>query len=147
MRSRSESGFTLLELIVALAVVALVLAVTVPRLDIGAGGLRADEHALLSALRLAREQAILTETETAFTIDLETLRWSVPAAGAQGVLSGRASLVVMADIGEKGPRTAAVRFLPDGASSGGEFLLQAGEGRRTVRVDWLTGRVTADAAP
>ena len=134
-----------------LALVGLVLAIVAPRLDLGGSALRADERALVSALRLARDRAILMERETLFTLDVATGRWAVDGGadgtGAAGALSGRGALTVTADASETDGRTASVRFMPDGAASGAEFVLTAGAARRVVRVDWLTGRVTADAAP
>jgi general secretion pathway protein H len=147
MRSRSDAGFTLLELLVVLALMGLVLAIVTPRLDLGASALRADERALVGALRLARDHAIRAERETRFTLDLANGRWAVTDAGAEGALSGRSDLTVTADAAETGRRVAAVRFMPDGTATGAEFVLTKAEARRTVRVDWLTGRVSSDAAP
>ena len=40
-----------------------------------------------------------------------------------------------------GERVAAIRFFPDGGSTGGRVVLGFGDRERAVDVDWLTGRV------
>ena len=39
-------------------------------------------------------------------------------------------------------RRGAIRFYPDGSSTGGRVTVAAGERRLLVDVDWLTGRVS-----
>jgi general secretion pathway protein H len=41
-----------------------------------------------------------------------------------------------------GDKIGAIRFFPDGGSTGGRITLAAGERKYDVDVDWLTGRVT-----
>jgi general secretion pathway protein H len=138
----AEAGVTLLEVLVVMVIMALAMGLVVPA--VGAGGARAalsaDSRALLGAARLARQQAILEERETALVLDLRARTWAAP--GASGGLSEGLDLSVVADRAETGRDTAAVRFLPDGSSTGGEIVLTAGDASRTIRIDWLTGHAT-----
>ena len=47
-------------------------------------------------------------------------------------------------IGTAGPTGGAIRFFPDGSSTGGEIMLAGAAGTFFVRVDWLTGRIRID---
>ncbi len=38
----------------------------------------------------------------------------------------------------------AIRFYPDGSSTGGQIRMQQGEFVAYIQVDWITGRVTAN---
>jgi general secretion pathway protein H len=44
-------------------------------------------------------------------------------------------------------RVAAIRFFPDGSSTGGRIELRLHERRAVVAVDWLSGRVTRLGTP
>lgn len=118
---RSASGFTLVELAVALAVIALVAVIVLPRLGwiVGAGDFAAAREHVVSELRIARGRAIEQRQNT--LIAPERL-------GSAGV-----TLTVAPADG--------IRFHADGSSSGGRIVLASGQRTATVTVDWLTGRV------
>ena len=111
------NGFSLLELIVVLAIVAAVSAVAAPHLSgaVRAASLTAGARELAASLRAARSEAVVQRREVAF----------VP---------------------RRDPRLAAdapaIRFFPDGSSSGGRLTLRADGRSAHVEVDWLTGRVS-----
>ena len=56
-------------------------------------------------------------------------------------------LAVTAAADETSGALAAIRFLPDGSSTGGTVTLASGSRRASVGVDWLTGRVAAADGP
>lgn len=135
-------GFTLLELLVTLFVIAVAAAVVGPSIGRATEGLRARaEVAGFSAfLRRAREQAVVTRQEHTVTIDPATrvIRDEADSqVRAQRTLSDQ--LVIQADP----PEAVAVRFSPYGASSGGSFRVSIPSGiAYRVTIDPLTGRVT-----
>ena len=120
-RGPATRGFTLIELAVALAIIALVALVVLPRLGwiVGAGEFAEAREHVVSELRIARGRAI--EQRRSAVVEPESL------AGAGVTLT-----VAPAD---------GIRFHPDGSSSGGRVVLASGRREATVVVDWLTGRV------
>lgn len=144
MGNRAEigtRGFTLLELLVTLFLVALALALVAPALGRTSDTVRARaEVAGFSAvLRHAREQAITTRQAHTVVVDPAAHRLTI-TTGDDEVRRTRAlptRLVV-----EAVSRDAlAMRFEPHGASSGGEFRLTSGGLTFRVTVDPVTGRV------
>lgn len=135
-------GFTLLELVVTLLVLALAVAVVGPAVGRSSATIRARaEVARFSALlRQAREQAVATGRTHVVVLD--------PAGGQLTVLAGgetRTSRPWPPDFRLEGVGDAVtVRFEPHGVSSGGDFRVTSGGTRYRVRVDPLTGRVRAE---
>ena len=82
-RDSVTAGFTLLELIVTLGVVALIAGIVVPRL-VSLRGLGVDVAArrLADALTLARDRAILGGRPVRLVIDLDGGRWRAPEDAA-----------------------------------------------------------------
>lgn len=141
---RRAGGFTLVELLVALALLALLSAVAVPMLTGRPAGaeLTASAEAIGHALGRTRGQALASNRPAIFEIDLSE-RWfrggedsrpgRIPPALAVSVTTARS---------ETGPgERARFRFFPDGTASGGRILLTAATDRREIAIDWLTGRV------
>jgi general secretion pathway protein H len=126
---RNHAGFTLLEMVVTIAVMAMIAGLVLARQPLHSIGLNADAtvRALTNGLRLARSRAIAQDrpvavvtAATGFSVD-GGAPWMLPA---QEALS--ATQVV---------------FTPDGGSTGGTILLAAGQRQIAVEVNWLTGRV------
>jgi general secretion pathway protein H len=128
-------GFSLIELLVVLAVMGFVLALVV-------GYLEGTAAELASGLRLARSQAIADNRPVAFALDLAGHRYRV-GGDPPRLLPARLALGLLTVNGERRNATSGdIRFNPDGSSSGGRIVLAAGTRRVAVGVDWLTGRVT-----
>ena len=139
----NQRGFTLLELIVTLLVIALAVGLAVPTIgrSTEAVRVRAEVAGFSAILRHARERAIVTRTAQAVVVDPAAHRVSRRVGGPDGdvremrVLSDR--LVIEADP----PPALTVRFDPQGGSSGGDFRLATDGVVYRVTVDGLTGRV------
>lgn len=137
-------GFSLIELLVVLAVMgfALVLIVGYKAPWSSALGLEGTAAELASGLRLARSQAIAGNHPIAFSLDLAGHRFRVGGEVPRG-LPVKLSIALLTVTGEKrNATTGDIRFNPDGSSSGGRITLADGSRRVAVGVDWLTGRVT-----
>jgi general secretion pathway protein H len=133
-------GFTLLELLVTLLVLAVALAVVGPVVGRTSETIRARaEVARFAALlRHTRERAITTQRPHAFVVDPVAHRVAIQVEDE--VRETRAlpeHLGVEADP----PPALTVRFEPQGTSSGGVFRVSSGTVRYRVTVDGLTGRV------
>ena len=143
-RAIDQRGFTLLELIVTLFVIALAVAIVVPSVGRATDTFRGrSEVARFSAMfRYARDQAITTRRGYAVVIDPGARRASLVAAPDE-VRQTRA-LPPDLEIEANPPQALTVRFDPEGVSSGGDFRLTSGRARYRVTVDPLTGRVRID---
>ena len=97
--SDSARGFTLLELIVTLAVLALAVAVVTPAIGRGTDGLRAraEVAGFAATLRHAREQAITTQRPYRVVVDNDTSARDVPRS-----LAGAGHRVLGIEPGEAG---------------------------------------------
>ena len=142
--ARHVFGFTLLELMVALALLAGVAAFTMPRLLPSADiELRDATAKIASALRRARRHAV-HQTEAvvcrfdfgAGTVPFDGAQrpWRLPRSIEYQLTTARAE----ASSGDRG----AMRFFPDGSSTGGSVLISTVAGaQRRIDVSWLTGQI------
>jgi general secretion pathway protein H len=129
MKARASAGFTVIEVLVVLAVLALVLGLVMTHGPVRSQRLELDAAArrVVGALRLARSRAIAEERAVVFALDSGGYRLDrdVPTTWS-------------ADVSSEGNRR--VVFTPDGGSSGARIVLRDGERAVAVGVDWLTGR-------
>lgn len=141
---RAEAGFTLLEVVVVLVVLALGLGLLSARGPPRSAALeiRGAAGELAQALRLTRAQAIARNHSAGLTLDLARRSWRIDA-GPERVLPPAFALSIRAAGSETlGDRLGGIRFAPDGSSSGGWIEISDGHRRMQVGVDWLSGRVT-----
>ena len=142
--SDQHSGFTLIEVIVTLAILGLALILVVgykPPWSSGLG-LKGTAAEIASGLRLARSEAIASNRPVVFDLDVTGHLYRV-GAGAKRHLPDNLSIELLTIIGEnRGARAGDIRFNPDGSSTGGRISLADGKQHVAVGVDWLTGRVS-----
>lgn len=146
MTPTREAGFTLLELLIVLAIMGVVIGVVVTRGPIRSQALqtRAAAGALAQTFRGARAQAI-ARSQTV-TVAINPARRSF--AADQGPIRVLNAAVALEPGTVRGPNnTGLVRFSPDGSASGGGVILGDGKRRTQIDVEWLTGRVRISNAP
>jgi len=143
-REVDSRGFTLLELIVTLFVIAVAVGLVAPVIGRSTDAMRGrSEIARFSAmLRHARDQAITTRRGYAFVIDPAAHRATIVAAPDE-VMRTR-SLPSDLTVEASPPQALIVRFEPSGVSSGGDFQVTTGGTRYRITVDPLTGRVRVE---
>jgi general secretion pathway protein H len=142
----SARGFTLLELLVVLTIVMAVVGVAAPILSKGLPGtdLRSGKLAISSGLRDAQSQAMATNKEVAFTLNVDAKWFAVGERERTEHVPDSLQLSFLTARSERLDRaTANIRFYPDGSSTGGRIELEGGDRKAVVTVDWLTGRVAA----
>ncbi len=139
---RREAGVTLIEMVVALGIVAMIAMLTLPRFISATPGveLRTSAEALRADLRATRNAALRLNRETAMRIDVDAGAW----AGDGGSGAAPEGVVLTLESARReyvGEGIGGIRFYPDGGSTGGVIEMRAASVGYEVRVDWLDGRV------
>ena len=140
----SARGFTLLELIVTLAVLALAAAVVTPAIGRGTEALqaRAEVAGFAATLRHVRERAITTQRPQRISLDTENRQIVIQALQTSDEeKETRETRALPARVTIDAPRGAEITFDARGMASGGDFRLTAAGITYRVTVDRLTGRV------
>jgi general secretion pathway protein H len=144
-----QHGFTLIELLVVLVIASLVLVVVVPF-----GGSHRDRAELArsvdemaSALRMTRSRAIRNDRAEALLVDTGQARYrAAGGAGLGGFPTGTHLVLTTTEDEKQDDALGAIRFFPDGSSTGGGITIEKGTMRYDVLVDWLTGGVSVRGA-
>ncbi|HEY8158691.1 MAG TPA: GspH/FimT family protein [Methylobacter sp.] len=137
-------GFTLLELVVVLFVV--VLGFSVIGLNLSSGSdtteIKAAARDIVSALRYARGQALMTHQETTVALDLASNSYTVSGRDKlYQIPEGVDVTVVTAQTELSGKGAANIRFFSDGSSTGGRVTLERGQTKWKIDINWLTGQI------
>jgi general secretion pathway protein H len=145
---RRQHGFTLLELIVVLVLVAAMVAIGATAMARKLPGQRLQQSAreLAAQLRFTRAQAIASGKSQLFTLDARSREWQ--AGDKRAGILGRDIAIVATGARNEQQRegVAAVRFFPEGSATGGRFVLSHGRAAWQVDVQWLTGEVSMKRA-
>ncbi len=139
------AGFTLLEVTVVLALMALLLGLVLPGLQrsLKKERDRANLRQLTLTLRLARSQAATARHRVRVFVNRETQHYWLEGTDRRGVLTGmhlgQTSLVWQDENRQQGY----IAFYGDGSSSGGKLALEDPTGRRyNLEVEVITGKVS-----
>jgi general secretion pathway protein H len=144
-RAIRADGFTMLELVIVLLLMGLMLLI-VPRYvftGVSAADLRASSRDLAAGLRQARSEAVLLRRETTLNVDLEKRNFALSTHAKVHQLPEALELKLFTAQSEVvNEKQGAIRFFPDGSSTGGRITVASGERKYLVEVDWLTGKVS-----
>jgi general secretion pathway protein H len=144
---RRCAGFTLLEVMIVLALAAIIYAVVLggPMGKASAADLKAAARSLASGLRTAQTTAMATRRDALLTLDLDSREYLATGEGQSHKLPD--NIDVKLDTAQTeviSEKRGSIRFYPDGSSTGGRITVASGERKYLVDVDWLTGRVSID---
>jgi general secretion pathway protein H len=143
--NRYSTGLTLIELMVALTIAALLTAAAVPAVGRAVDRALANSSAreLVVALKGARRQARATGDEALFTLDVATRVYRIGESHERTLAmpQGATLSLLTAESERLGDTAGAIRFLPDGSSTGGTITLTHGRREERIVIDWLTGHV------
>jgi general secretion pathway protein H len=145
---RKARGFTLVEILVVVGLIAVLTTVLAVSMSGGIGGLqlRSTAKEIAAELRHARAQAMSKSEVQSFVIDPRKRAW----AGARGRSGELPKDLEVTFVGarELQPREGqgAILFFEDGASSGGRIQLRYKTAGWNVDVAWLTGEVSLHRA-
>lgn len=150
-QSRARSaGFTLIELVVALAIAAALAALVPPALGALRDGMnyRDTVREVFTGLRAARETARTEGRESRYRVDLAGRRFGSDNGTWRELPQPLQLRVVVAGIEWSDREVGAIRFLPQGGATGGSIdVLRADRSGVRITVDWLSGAVSQTPLP
>ena len=146
---RAARGFSLIEILLVVMLITAVTAMAAYTMSSGLPGsqLRGAARELAAQLRFTRAQAIATGTAQVFTLDARSREWTAPQQ-RHGTLARQIEVVATgARVEQQRPDEVAIRFFPEGASTGGRFVLKRDKAAWQVDIEWLTGQVSLKRVP
>lgn len=140
----SLSGYTLLELLVVVALMGLLIGLVPTRMGAGGGAeLRAAARSIAAGLKQARATAVGQRIETVFQLDLTNKKFMVTGDAREHQLPKEVELKLFTGQQEViTDKVGGIRFYPDGGATGGRVTVFAGEQKFEIDVDWMTGRIS-----
>lgn len=144
IKPQHEQGFTLLEMIAVLGIVALAAGVAMPRLSAMRQNLKVKSAAVqfVSSLKLTRAAAMRSNDDHALIVDTQRRRYWADGAVRPQALPRDVAMAFEGQVGSAdGSGIPSFRFRPDGTASGGRIKLGSGKQGAVISVDWLTGNI------
>jgi general secretion pathway protein H len=135
------AGFTLLEMLVVITIMALVATIAVPLLGHPSNTLLLETTArdLAGALRLTRAAAIAQNIDVALDIDVDRHTFQSPVIPLRSFAPGIVATLKVAEPERVSSSHGSFRFFPDGSSTGGDVVLHLRDMEARICVNWLTG--------
>ena len=141
----TDKGYTLVEMLVVLAIMSFALALVAPNLSqaIDNSRVKATVRDIASSLKATRSKAITSDetqlvlfnvNDKSFVDHKQTRSLDIPESVSLDL--------VTADTEQVSEEEAGIRFYKDGSSTGGQVKLEHGEITYVVDVNWLTGKVS-----
>jgi len=137
-------GVTLLELLIVLAIMAIVAGFMIPMFGgpISTSELRSAARELAAGLRLAQSEAVSQRRQTFLVLDVAGKRFKVDNDPHEHKLPSKVELKLFTAQNDLvTENVGSIRFFPDGGSNGGRITIASGARKFDVDIDWLTGRV------
>ena len=144
MNDDGQRGFSLLEMVCVLAIVAMLASVALPYLPRQTSRPRLQAYALQAVTLLQSDRASSLRNGMRVDTAIDTGRRMIRSG------SGAAALRLPDDVGfqavlprscQHRPVMATISFFPDGLSCGGAITMSRGDVSLEIRVNWLTGRI------
>jgi general secretion pathway protein H len=143
-----QAGFSLIEMLVVLSILALMVAFAMPFLTKGSDGLRLQTASseLAAAFRTTRSAAIIGNTKTALMIDVDQRTFRSTVVSQRPFAPEIEAKLKFASGISSAAFDGGYQFFPDGSSTGGDVTLSLHGKHTKLCIDWLTGEVRRDLA-
>jgi len=141
-------GFTLVELMVVMVIIALVMGLVATSMSRSISGAeaRAASRKLVASLRYTRARAIIDKSEQVFAVDVEKRSYHAPGREKVSLPDGVDVTITTARSEVTSETVSGIRFFPDGGSTGGHIELTVNDREYRVNVAWLTGETRLERA-
>lgn len=141
-----RGGFTLLEMLLVMAVLGLALSLITPqRPQTPTAAMVAAE--LADALRQTRARALRSGRAASLTLNLDSPGYQIDTKPERRLSSGVHLQIETTVEAVITPSRAGVLFAADGSASGGRIIIRTASGVSVIRIGWFDGRITIDAEP
>jgi type II secretion system protein H len=140
-KAGNEEGFTLVELLVALAIVALVAALAFPGIQASSRSQNAEtiSREIVSRLRVSRTMAIARASPQSVVIAPDARQIRFPDGSLLGIPQEVELTIVTGQVTVLAESEAVLAFLPNGSATGAELFLKDAASEVKIEVNWLTG--------
>lgn len=140
----TQDGFTLIELIVVLAILSLIVLIAPTTLfkTTNTAEFMADARGFASTLKEARNKAIMERRESVVYLDVDNRSFRIDENGATKTIAEDTVVKIRSARSEQiASGTGGIRFFPNGSSTGGRISFERAGKHVTVTVNWVTGEV------
>ncbi len=138
------TGFSLIELLIVMAIAIMTLALLAPRISGALERLELKQltQKMATSLKATRTQAISTGKDAIWTLDLKQHYFNYGRNHQQVSYSDDIDIAMTTASKQQLSETKAnIRFFADGTSTGGEIRLSQDKRHYRIQIAWLTGRV------
>lgn len=138
-----QKGFSLLEIMVVMVIIGFMVVLIPPRLSgvMESTKAKAAAREMVSALRQSRSKAIGSQQEQVFKLDLDKKTFSLDRKKSTKLPDKMQISLYTARSEQFSDQTGAIRFFPDGSSTGGRIKLTMENLNLFIDINWLTGKV------
>jgi general secretion pathway protein H len=142
----STAGFTLVELMVVMVIIALVMGLVATSLSRSISGAeaRAATRKVVASLRYTRARAVIDKTEQVFLVNTEERSYLAPGRKQVNLPEGVDVTITTARSELTSEDVAGIRFFPDGGSTGGHIELTVNDREYRINIAWLTGEASLE---
>ena len=143
-----SQGFTLVELMVVMVIIALVMGLVATSMSRSISGAEARmaSRKLVASLRYTRARAIIDKKEQVFEVNIEDRSYQAPGREQVNLPEGVDLTITTARSEITSEAVSGIRFFPDGGSTGGHIELTVNDREYRVNIAWLTGETRLERA-
>jgi general secretion pathway protein H len=140
----AEAGFTLIEVVCALAILSLIAAILLPRAPRETSRVRLEAYAIEAAALLKADRAAAIRSHDLVTTRIDAAGGSILSGASRRTVSIPTDVVFDALLPQRcndRPAFSTISFFANGMSCGGTLALTRSGTGYEIRVNWLTGGV------